>query len=86
MRKSKSVQFHSKERIAQDREMSKEEIARFLHDFQQMVHGNEGKRKLISLRVPEILLSQFKSKAQRDGTPYQTQIIRLMREWVRGSK
>ncbi len=62
--------------------MSKEEIARFLDDFQKLMIGDEGKRKLISLRVPERLLENFRLKSEANSIAYQTQIIQLMREWA----
>lgn len=83
MRKSKPLHLFTPERLHRDREMTKGEIARFLHEFQALLQGDEGKRKLISLRVPDKLLSQFRKKAERVGVAYQTQIVRLMREWMR---
>ena len=82
MRKNKAFQAHSKLRLKQDARLSPEDIALFLENFQQVAHGQEGKGKLISIRVPEKLLEMFKQKAKRENFPYQTQIIRLMREWV----
>lgn len=58
------------------------EIARFLEDFQNLAAGDEGRRKLISIRIPEKLLTLFKKKSESSGTAYQTRIISLMREWV----
>lgn len=58
------------------------QVLEFLDQFQQVVAGQEGARKLISLRVPERLLEQFKLKSKSQGFAYQTQIVRLMREWV----
>ncbi len=40
------------------------------------------KSKLISIKIPEDLLSEFKSKAQLNGIAYQTQIKKLMRGWI----
>ena len=80
--KNRPVQSFSNERLKADRSMSKEQIAEFLDDFQSMVHGDEGPRKLISLRVPEKLLHAFKEKARRKEIAYQTRIVELMREWV----
>ncbi len=37
---------------------------------------------IISLKVPEDLLTMFKDKAARSGVAYQTQIKRLMAEWL----
>lgn len=47
------------------------------------LHGQEpAPSKLISLKVPEDLLSAFKARAGMANTPYQTQIKILMREWL----
>lgn len=82
--KNKTLQHFSKERLAQDAKLSVDEIARFLDEFASLAHGEEGDRKLISLRVPEKLLAVFKEKAKRNGVRYQTQIIDLIRQWVIG--
>ena len=82
--KNRPVQSFSSERLRADRSLPKEQIAEFLDDFQSLIHGEEGPRKLISLRVPEKLLHAFKEKAKRGGIAYQTRIVDLMREWVRG--
>lgn len=84
MKKSKALQIHSSEHIRAGRHLKKEEIIRFLDDFQRVAAGDEGKRKLISLRVPERLLELFKRKAEATSIPYQTRLIGLMREWVKG--
>ena len=40
--------------------------------------------RLISLKVPEDLLEAFKTKARLHDVPYQTQIKRLMMDWLSG--
>ena len=82
----KPVQYFSDEYLAQCRQMTPDQIIRFLDDFRQL-HGAEhrSRSKLISLKVPENLLNAFKAKAQLEGTRYQTQIKRLMADWVRQS-
>jgi predicted DNA binding CopG/RHH family protein len=37
---------------------------------------------MVSIRIPADLLEAFKVQAYIDGTPYQTLIKKLMREWV----
>lgn len=80
---SKPVQYFSAERLATDATLSKDEIARFLDEFQSLVHGNEGPRKLISLRIPKHILDCCKLKAKIQGRPYQGQIVEMIRNWVR---
>ena len=78
------VQKFSDEYLERCREMSHDEIVRFLDDFRK-VHGNRRSRKsrLISIKVPEDLLDAFKAKARLSDVPYQTQIKKLMTEWVK---
>ena len=84
----KPVQYFSDEYLAQCKDMTPEQIIQFLDDFRQL-HGQQNKSrsrsKLISLKVPENLLNIFKKQATLVGTPYQTQIKILMKEWVLGS-
>jgi predicted DNA binding CopG/RHH family protein len=78
------VQFFSKDYLEQCRAMSPEQIVRFLEDF-RLLHAPKAvpaKSKLISLKVPEPLLESFRTKARLNGTPYQTQIKRLMHDWL----
>jgi predicted DNA binding CopG/RHH family protein len=79
----KTVQYFSDEYLEQCKAMSPEQIIQYLDDFRQL-HGSrtKAKSKLISLKVPEDLLAVFKQQAVRHGTPYQTQIKKLMKAWV----
>lgn len=81
----KAVQYFSDEYLQQCREMTPEQIIQFLDDFRQL-HGadSRSKSKLISIKVPENLLSAFKTKAALAGVPYQTRIKALMKAWVKG--
>lgn len=82
-KKIKLVQKASTERIGLDRHVTPEQALQFIEEFQLLMNGHEGERKLISLRVPERLLEQFRTKAERQGSRYQTRIIELMRRWIR---
>lgn len=79
----KPVQYFDKEYLEQCRKMSPDQIIRFLDDFRQL-HGAgvRSKSKLISIKIPENLLSAFKAKARLIDVPYQTQIKKLMKTWV----
>lgn len=81
----KAVQYFDDDYLEQCRQMTPDQIIRFLDDFRQL-HGApvQSKSKLISMKVPENLLNAFKSKAALARVPYQTQIKNLMREWVTG--
>lgn len=64
--------------------MRPEQILQFLEDFRNLHSYDKSQRtKLISIKVPENLLNAFRAKAKVTGTPYQTQIKRLMEEWMR---
>ena len=81
----RAVQKFSDEYLERCREMSADEIVRFLDDFRR-IHGNKpGKSRMISMKVPEELLSAFKTKAKLSDVRYQTQIKNLMRDWLTNS-
>ncbi len=74
----------SKEYLEQCKEMTPEQIIQFLEDFRTLHSSVErSKSKLISIKIPENLLNAFKTKSKLEGTPYQTQIKKLMTEWVK---
>ena len=75
------VQFFSNEYLEQCRAMTPDQILQFLEDFRDLNQPADRSR-LISLKVPEALLAAFKVKARLNGSPYQTQIKRLMTEWL----
>jgi len=81
----KPVQYFSEAYLVQCKDMTPEQIIRFLDDFRQL-HGQQNeirsRSKLISIKVPEDLLNVFKKRAMLIGTPYQTQIKALMKAWV----
>lgn len=78
------VQKFSAEYLERCKEMSPGEIVRFLDEFGR-VHGRErSKSRVISMKVPEDLLGAFKTKARLHKVAYQTQIKKLMMEWLQG--
>lgn len=64
------------------RELSPEDIVRFLDDFRRLHGAATTRSRLISLKVPEPLLAAFKTKARLHKVPYQTQIKNVMRAWL----
>lgn len=76
------VQYFSDEYLAQCRKMRPQQIAAFLEDFRLLHGGKPTRSRLISMKVPEALLSAFKAKAALSGIPYQAQIKRLMAAWL----
>jgi predicted DNA binding CopG/RHH family protein len=81
----KALQYFTDEYLSISSKMSPEEICAFLEQYQEIITGKDRKSKLISIRVPENLLEVFKKKAESVGVAYQSQIMRLMREWIRKS-
>ena len=80
----KAVQKFSDEYLDNCRSMSPDQIAVFLDDFRRLQHARPARTRLISLKVPEDLLATFRQKAALSNTRYQTQIKRLMAQWVSG--
>jgi predicted DNA binding CopG/RHH family protein len=76
------VQYFSDEYLEQCRSMTPEQIVQFLEDFRILHQPQPGPSRLISIKVPEALLAAFKVKARLSGSPYQTQIKRLMTQWL----
>ena len=79
------VQRFSDEYLERCRELSPEDIVRFLEDFRKLHGAATARSRLISLKVPEPLLAAFKAKARLHGVPYQTQIKTIMQAWLEES-
>ncbi len=77
------VQYFSDDYLEQCRTATPEQVLTFLENYRQM-QGGEDKSKLISIKVPESLLSAFRQKCELHGLKYQTQIKQLMRDWLEG--
>ncbi len=64
--------------------LSTEQIITFLEDFRAVVtESKEQKTILISLKISQSLLYAFKLKATSQGARYQTQIKKLMLDWLK---
>ncbi|MDZ4785028.1 MAG: hypothetical protein SGJ02_03015 [bacterium] len=80
----KPVQYFTKEYLTSCSKLSKTEIAQFLEDF-RLMHAKSKKSsltKLISIKMPQDLLQNFKSECEKTGIKYQTQIKELMHAWL----
>ena len=75
------VQYFKKSDLERASKMTPTQIAQFLEDFRQLSFKSGGS-KLISLRVPEYLLENFKLKASAQGVKYQAKIKELMSNFV----
>ena len=81
----KPVQYFSEEYLARCRDMRTEEVLDFLEGFRLLHGGPRPASRLISLKVPEDLLAAFRRRCRLEGMRYQTQIKRLMADWLLGS-
>ncbi|VAX31133.1 hypothetical protein MNBD_NITROSPIRAE01-1054 [hydrothermal vent metagenome] len=77
----KAVQFFTDEYLEQCKKLSPDHIATFLESF-RLMHAPKDKTKLISLKIPESLLTAFRRKCEASNVKYQTQIKILMKAWV----
>ncbi len=92
----KTVQHFTSEYLQSCRTMSPEHILEFLENFRvlhlRLLQQNgqteptqpslTQKSKLISIKVPEDLLAEFKQESKNQGVRYQTQIKILMKDWL----
>ena len=76
------VQLFSDAYLARCRAMKPEEVLEFLETFRLLHERARPASRLISLKVPEDLLEAFRSRCQLEGVRYQTQIKRLMSDWL----
>lgn len=77
----KTIQYFTDEYLEQCISATPEQILSFLENY-RLLHGTEDKSKLISMKVPESLLSAFRHKCEIHGIKYQTQIKQLMKHWL----
>ncbi len=79
----RALQTFSDEYLERCKDLSIEEKFDFIENFRLMHSQVKSPSKLISLKVQENLLGVFKQKAKLEGLAYQTQIKKLMSEWVK---
>ncbi len=77
----KPVQFFDDAYLEQSKAFSTEAILEYLDNFRLMQQATD-KSRLISIKVPESLLTSFRTKAELHQVKYQTQIKKLMAEWA----
>ena len=84
MRKAqvRPVQHFSDEYLEHCRTMKPDEILEFLEGFRRLHAGASSRSRLISIKVPQDLLEAFRRRCDIEGVRYQTQIKRLMRDWL----
>lgn len=80
----KTLQFFTDEYLEQCRNATPEAILEFLESF-RLMNDTSVKSKLISIKVPQPLLESFRHKCKLEEVRYQTQIKKLMEQWLRGT-
>jgi len=80
--KPRPLQRFTSEYLERCRELSPDDVIRFLEDFKRIQGAANSRSRLISLKVPQPLLDAFKVQARLHGLRYQTQIKTLMRNWL----
>ncbi len=80
----KTIQYFSKEYLKRCKGMTPDQILEFLENYRMLFSTIPEKRsQLISLKIEPSLLKAFKRKAELEGISYQTQIKKLMKEWLK---
>ena len=81
----KSVQYFSDEYLEECKKLTPEQIVKFLDDFRLIYYDaqKDTKSTLISMKVPNHLLSAFKTYAKLHKRPYQAIIKELMTDWLK---
>ena len=77
----KTVQYFADDYLEQCRSFSVDATLDYLESF-RLLRSPAEKMKLISIKIPESLLNSFRRKAELHRVKYQTQIKKLMREWI----
>ncbi len=78
-----TIQYFQTDYLKECKKMSPEQIVKFLDEFRLLQSSQVSKKRLISLRISQPLLNAIKRKALAMGVPYQTQIHRLIENWVK---
>lgn len=80
---NKPIQFFTKEYLKRCKGMTPDQIIEFLENYRMLFSKTREKSQLISLKIEPSLLKAFKHRAELEGTPYQTQIKKLMKGWLK---
>jgi predicted DNA binding CopG/RHH family protein len=80
----KSIQYFTTEYLERCKGMTPDQILEFLENYRRLLSETSEKSQLISLKIQPSFLCAFKRKSQLAGMPYQSQIKKLMKEWLEG--
>jgi len=75
------VQYFSDEYLQRCKDAKPEAILDYLESF-RLLNDEPSKSKLISMKIPENLLSSFRDRCELENIRYQTKIKKLMKEWL----
>ena len=78
---NKTLQYFSDEYLQQCKGASPEAILEYLESF-RLLYEAQPRTKLISIKIQQTLLENFRKKCQLHNVRYQTQIKRLMLDWL----
>ncbi|HEY2810666.1 MAG TPA: hypothetical protein VGJ00_04675 [Rhabdochlamydiaceae bacterium] len=78
----KGIQYFSKKYLKRCKGATPDQIIEFLENYRMLFASTREKSQLISIKVEPSLLKAFKRKAELEGVFYQTQIKKLMKEWL----
>lgn len=74
-----------KKRKLKKERVSPAEALQFLESMRQMAEDKDKPTKLISLRIPENILSAVKTKAKLENKKYQSLIVQYIRVGLKSS-
>lgn len=76
----RAVQYFSDEALERSRALTTDQVITFVENFRILHAPNftQSKSQLISIRIPESLLTAFRVHAELKGKKYQTMIKELM--------
>jgi predicted DNA binding CopG/RHH family protein len=82
---TKPIRYFTKEYLERCKKMTPDQILEFLENYRMLFSNIPEKSQSIRLKIEPSLLKAFKCRTELEGTSYQTQIKKLMREWLKGS-
>jgi predicted DNA binding CopG/RHH family protein len=79
----KTIQYFTKEYLSRCKGTTPDQILEFLENYRMLFSNIPEKSQLISLKIEPSLLKAFKRRAELEGLSYQTQIKKLMKDWLK---
>jgi predicted DNA binding CopG/RHH family protein len=78
----KNLQKFSDEYLQRCMKLSIEERMNFIENYKLAMSDEPSPLKSIRIKIPDYLHIAFKQKANLEGVAYQTQIKKLMKQWI----